>query len=530
MKAVSEEYITRLRYEQNILKAETSFHEFIKQAWHVIEGNLPFVDGWHIQALCEHLEAVYTRQIKKLLINLPPRCCKSTIVSVAFPAWVWLQNPSERFLYASYGLKLALKDSVNCRRLMLSPWYQERWGHVFQLRRDQNSKGRFDNTQQGYRIATSAGSTTTGEGGSIIALDDPNSALDGLSRAHRERKIEWLTQSWSTRLNDRQNDCQILNQQRLHEEDASGWTISHDFLNEWVKLILPMEFELNRRCKTIILPSSHGKIWKDPRVKEGEILWRNITEKSLASLKQSLGSEYAIAGQLQQRPSPAEGGIIKKAYFQWWKEATPPKIEFVMQSWDTALTKGKKELNAYSVATTWGLFYDHNDIMNIILLSMWRDRVEYPELRKRVKRLFYDYRDTGKDTPPHFTGRPLDMCLIEAKASGDPLIHDLLAAGVKATPFVPNSSGGDKVGRVRRITGLLESGIVWLPARGPKFDTLLPFADQFLENVATFPNAAACDIVDTMSQAFIKLKAMELIEHPGDPREPQESYKETKLY
>jgi predicted phage terminase large subunit-like protein len=511
---------------QNTLKAEISFYAFLKQAWPWIEGNIPFVDGWHISCICEHLEAVSLRQIKNLLINIPPRCSKSSIISVAFPAWCWLHNSHERFMYASYALSLSLRDSVKCRRLILSPWYQERWGHIFKLVGDQNTKGRFDNTSTGYRIATSSGSAATGEGGSILITDDPNNA--GESEVQRENKIDWWTGVWSTRLNDKKNDCRIVVQQRIHERDITGFILSHDDLNEWTKLILPMEFEKKRKASTIILPTTNGKIWEDPRKKEGELLWpARIDEKELKSLKQALGSEYTISGQLQQRPSPETGGIIKKNWFHWWKDVSPPQIEFVIQSWDTALTA--KEMSAYSACTTWGVFYDQNHIENVILLSMWRGRIEYPQLREIAKRLYFDYRDTGKERNPIFKGRPVDMCLIEAKASGDPLIQDLATAGIRAIPFVPNKYG-DKIQRVRLITPLIEGGRVWLPARAPKYDILLPYADEFLESIACFPNAESRDLVDTMAQALLKLKDSRFIMNPKDERPIQPSPKEIRVY
>ena len=517
-----------LIYQQNIYKAEFSLHEFIKQAWPIIEGDKEFIDGWHIQAICEHLEAIANRQIKNLLINIPPRCSKSSLVSIAFPAWLWIHSPGEQFLYASYALSLALRDSVKCRRLVLSPWYQERWGNKYKLVGDQNTKGRFDNTQKGYRIATSVGSAVTGEGGSLLIADDPSNALDGESEVQRESKIDWWTQVWSTRLNDKKNDCRIVVQQRIHERDITGYILSHDDLNEWTKLILPMEFEEKRKSRTVVLPTTEGQIWEDPRVKEGQLLWpERINATELKSLKQALGSEYTISGQLQQRPSPEAGGIIKKQWFQWWKDTTPPQIEFVIQSWDTALTA--KEMSAYSACTTWGVFYDHNYIENVILLSMWRDRIEYPELREITKRLYFDYRDTGKERNPLFKGRPVDMCLIEAKASGDPLIQDLAAGSIRAIPFVPNKYG-DKIQRVRLITPLIEGGRVWVPAKPPNYDKLLPFADSFLESVACFPNAESRDLVDTMTQALLKLKEGKFLLNPKDERPIIPSVKEIKVY
>lgn len=518
--------LEQLQEERQALLAEMSLFEFLKQAWCWIEGNTPFVDGWHLRTICEHLEAVADRRIKNLLINMPPRCSKSTLVSISFPAWCWLRNPSERFLYASYSFGLASRDSQKCRALIQSPWFQKNWGDRFQLSKDQNTKKRFDNTATGYRIATSSGSGTTGEGGSILITDDPNNAADGESDVHRANRIDWWNTIWSTRLNDRKNDCRIVVQQRIHEGDISGFILSHDDSNEWTKLILPMEYEEGRYSKTIILPSTNGKIWEDPRTKEGELLWpEKFDKKALESLKNDLGSQYRIAGQLQQRPSPAEGGIIKKDWFCWWKNSTPPQIEFVLQSWDTALTANK--MSAFSACTTWGVFYDHNYVENLILLSMWRGRIEYPELRERVKRLYYDYRDTGAEKSPTFKGRHIDLCLIEAKASGDPLIQDLNRSGIRAIPFIPK---GDKIARVRYITPLIEGGRIWLPAKAPTYDRLLPYADEFLESVACFPNAESRDLVDTMSQALTKLRDGQFLLNPKDERPNPPSDKQVRVY
>ncbi len=513
---------------RDTFKAELSLYEFLKQAWTAIEGEKPFTEGWHIQAIAEHLEAVANRQIKNLIINIPPRCCKSSLVSVAFPAWVWLHQSNEQFLYASYALSLSLRDSVKCRRLILSPWYQDRWGDRYKIVGDQNTKGRFDNTKKGYRIASSAGSSVTGEGASLLICDDINSAAEGESEVIREGKIEWWTQVWSTRLNDKSKDCRIVIQQRIHERDITGYIIDHDDLNEWTKLILPMEYEEKRCSITVVLPSSQPNIWQDPRQKEGELLWpERFDEEGLKSLKQSLGTSYAIAGQLQQRPSPEAGGIIKKEWFKWWKDTIPPPIEVVVQSWDTAFSVGKT--SAYSACTTWGVFYDHNYIENVILLSLWRGRVEYTELREIAKRLYFDYRDTGKERNPKFKGRPVDMCLIEAKASGDPLIRDLALGGINAVAINP-SGKGDKTKRVHFVTPLIEGERVWLPARGPNFDTLLPFADEFRELAACFPNLESNDVVDTMSQALMKLKTGMFLYNPKDERSNDTSYKEVKVY
>jgi hypothetical protein len=501
---------------QNTFKAELSLHEFLRQGWRYIEGDKTFTDGWHIAAIAEHLEAVANRQIKNLIINIPPRCCKSNLVSVAFPAWVWLHQPNEQFLYASHALSLSFSASRKCRELIMSPWYQRNWGNRYQLLKDQNTKSRFDNTKKGFRIASSSGSSVTGEGGSILVGDDINGAEEGgESAVIREGKIDWWTQVWSTRLNNKKNDCKIVIQQRIHERDITGYVMDHSEEDEWTKLILPMRYAERRCAVTVVLPSSYPNVWQDPRMKERDLLWpERFNERAVAEMEEELGA-YGTAAQLEQLPSPAIGGILKKDSFQWWKHTEPPDIVFVVQSWDTAFSEAKT--SAYSACTTWGVFYDHNDIENVILLSVWRGRVEYVELRERAKRLYFDYRDTAKERNSKYTGRPIDLFLIEAKASGDPLIRDLRVAGISAIPVVPPPKS-DKIKRVGFVSPLIDGGRVWVPARGPKFDTLLPFADEFVELAACFPNLESNDVIDTMSQALMKLKTGMFLYNPKDER------------
>src|SRR5690242_7159370 len=198
-------------------RATHSFHEFAKQAWMVVEGaKTPFVDGWHIPAICEHLEAVYKRQIRNFLLNIPPRCTKSTLIAVLFPAWIWLNDPSEQFLCASYAASLSVRDSVRCRRLISSEWYQTRWGDRYTLVGDQNTKIKFETDKNGSRMAVSVGGSIIGQGGSILICDDPNNAKDGESEVKRESANDWWSQTWSTRLNDPKTSVRIVVQQRLH--------------------------------------------------------------------------------------------------------------------------------------------------------------------------------------------------------------------------------------------------------------------------------------------------------------------------
>lgn len=531
--------IIDLDYHRSIIKAELSYYEFFKQAWPIMEGNTPFIDGWHIQAICEHLEACYERTIKKLLINVPPRSAKSTLASIAFPVWVWIHNSEEKFMYGSYATSLSIDHSLKCRRLIESNWYQERWGHLYQLAKDQKAKSFFENNKGGHRIATSVGAATTGKGASILIGDDLNNVKDGDSEVKKESTLSWFNHVASTRLNNPETGVQIIIQQRTASNDISGDIMANDTDKKWVYLIIPLEYEENRKAKTIVLPTTNGKVWEDPRTIEGEtICEKRWTPEVIQNYKTTLGSrEYA--GQMQQRPASVEGDIFKKSWFKWWKYSTPPEIEFTLQSWDTALTVNST--SAYSACTTWGIFRDHNYVENIILLSMWKGRLEYPELRKMVKRLYFDYRDNGKERNPKFQGRQIDMCLIEGKASGDPLIQDLVTAGIRAIAFDPNNyskrskdktrTSGGKEFRASLVAPLIEGGLVWLPAKPPNYDRLLPYADNFLETVITFPSPQSNDIVDTMTQAFLKLKSGRYILNPRDERPiPPSSYQKVEVY
>ena len=495
----------------------STLHNFIQGAWHIVEGGREFVDGWHIQAICEHLEAVKKGHIKNLLINMPPRCMKSTTVSVMFPAWGWIDEPQLQFLYLSYAERLAMKDSVKCRRIINSKWYKDRWGHLFHLAGDVNTKLRFDNDKTGYRISSSVGGTATGEGGDIIVLDDPNNAGDTESDTVRESTNDWCDFVLSSRLNDLKTGCFIAVQQRLHAQDYSGHILSQE-IPDLVHLCLPMEFEEGRRCSTVILPSLKGKVWIDPRKEEGYLLWpERIGHLELAKLKAKMRTEYIQAGQLQQRPAPAEGGILKKAWFKWWKYPNPPRCEYILQSWDTAYSNSATA--SYSACTTWGVFKDQYDANQIILLSMWRGRLEHPDVRRMMIRLAKNYLDTRRDdpVPEDFILRP-DMILVENKANGGPLIQELSRAGIIFTKFDPrNEVGGKKIDRLRKFSHIIEAGKIWLPAKAPSYTQLRPFADTFLNACATYPNDSdSLDVIDSMSQALFKLRLGGWIDHPDD--------------
>lgn len=496
---------------------EKSLLLFAEKAWPIIEGNAPFIYGWHVQAISEHLEALFYLDINRLLINCPPRVGKSNMCSVIYPAWVWINEPSLRFLYSSYAQVLSVRDSVKSRRLIQSNWYQRHWGGKFQLMGDVNNKLRFDNDKTGYRIASSVGGSNTGEGGHFEIVDDPNNVLTSDSEVIREGTNEWHNFVMSSRYSGTLDQFRrLVVQQRTHEKDVTGNILAKDDAR-WIHLCLPMEFEKNRQCITVPLRSTNGKRWKDPRKKEGELLWPagvNRESLELFKTKDFHNDSYRIAGQLQQRPSPAGGGILKSEWFKPWKQRDLPEFDYILQSWDTALTGSNT--SCYSACTTWGVFKDKGDINNIMLLSIFRERIEYPELRKMATRLYNNYEDTYIDEPLLGRNNP-DMILIEAKVSGYSLLADLMGTNIPVMRFDPGRHG-DKVGRCRIASHLIENGLVWLPTELPNYEFYTADSEMFLEAAINFPNAESNDIIDSMSQAFIWFISRGWVYNKEDPQ------------
>lgn len=487
------EFLRVIEAEENRRKAEASLYEFVKQAWSVIEPGVPFVHGWHLQIICEHLEAITHGELRNLLINIPPRHAKSTIVSVMWPCWEWLHRPFEKYLCASYSSVLSTRDNVKARRLVTSPWYQALWRDRFMLTGDQNQKQRFENDKTGYRIATSVGGTATGEGGSRLLLDDPHGAQDAQSDAMRDSALEWFDMVWSTRRNDPKRDAMVTIMQRLHESDVSGRIME---LGGWEHVCLPAEWDGMPR-KTIIFPEGY-----DPRSKKGSLLWpERFGEKELTALKQQLG-EYGTAGQLQQDPVPSGGGILKTEHFQLWPTSRPiPQFEFVLQSYDCAFTE--KTSGDPTACTVWGIF-TYKGQRHGMLVDAWDEHLSYPDLRQKVISDWHNkYGGDQRPSPPHRPRKP-DILLIEAKASGQSLLQDLRLAKAPAVGYNPGNA--DKISRAHQSAPTLELDVLWIPESAKNPGQMVGWAQDFLKQLKKFPVAEHDDYVDTFTQAIIYLK------------------------
>ena len=476
-----------LRREKEYRAAESNLIDFARAAWPIIEPGAEFVDGWHLHAIADHLEAVSSGEIENIVINIPPGCCKSILVSVIWPAWEWVRAPHLRYLGASYGADLAIRDAQKCRDIITSEWYQARWSQV-QVRKGSDQKTKYELESGGWRMATSVGGRATGEHPDRKIVDDPTNAAQAASDTERNTANLWFDRTLSTRGKSRGARTVVV-MQRLHETDLTGHILASG--RGYEHLCLPMEYEKgSKRYVTKI-----G--WEDPRSVEGSLLWPELfSAKSVAELKVELGS-YGVAGQLQQRPAPEGGGILKTKHFQLWPQGRElPVFDFVVQSYDTAFEE--KENNDPSACTVWGVF-EEKGRRCAMLLDAWADHLGYPDLRTKVVDEWHAVYGKTKTRK----GRKADVVLIEKKASGQSLLQDLRAANVPATPYLPQ---GGKVPRAHQAAPILELDVIYIPESGKEPGEFVTWARDFVEQCGKFPNAAHDDYVDTFTQTMIYLR------------------------
>lgn len=482
------------------------FRLFTAEAWPLIEPK-PFIPNWHIDAICDHLTYVLMGEIRFLMINMPPRMTKSMLASVLFHAWVWTDQPSLQFLSASYAKDLAIRDALASRRLMESDWYRTRWGDKFYLLEDENQKKKYRNSAGGYRISTSTGATTTGEGGDILLYDDPHNMKDRLSDKMRNNALSWHDNAFRSRTNNPNTSRRIYIGQRSHHADVFGHVLQQED-KRWVVLSLPMEFEPSKRCVTH-LNKGRGpgrKIYEDPRRAKGELLNPARFDRETAEAEKIAMSSADWDAQMQQDPL-ASGGIILKrqSWKQWqWPEDHPkygkgdrdlPDFIEIIQTYDTALED--EEINDYSARITWGLFWDVPLIkdaktgrttrgpkrIGAIMLERMKERLTYPALRENAIQANIRWRPS--------------LIPIEKKASGHSLIQELRKKGlpVRGVPIPP---GLDKVSRAHEASLALEKGHVYYVPRNWAFDVI--------DECAQFPQGEHDDQVDAVVMGLMYMR------------------------
>lgn len=487
--------MTTLFPEQEEAKAEasTSLAEFARQAWPILEPATPLKWNWHHDAICELLQAVTNGDIRDLLINVPPRCLKSILTSIFWPAWEWGPRglPHTRWLTSSYAEGLAIDLAVKTRHLIRSPWYQVRWGQVFSFIGDQNQKTQYENDKTGSRIVASVGADPTGKGADRLVCDDPNrlqmvgQIITKETPEEREKAVQWWRTVMSTRRNDPKTSARVVIQQRVHERDVSGDIIAD---GNYIHLNLPMEFDPTHKCRVFL---GGVEFWSDPREQPGQLLHEDrFGQQEIDAAKKDLGSLDYFAV-FQQTPVPAGGNIIQLSWFRRYRER-PAEFIRIIQSWDTA--NKTKAVNDPWACTTWG----EAENGGYYLLDLFHDRMEYPRGKRMVTSLYEQWHPTA--------------VLIEDKSSGQALVQELrqaviLNGAAHRIPVLAQEPESDKVTRMSVHSALIEAGLVWLPESA----AWLPI---FEHEMMTFPRCQHDDIVDSVSQALQYLRHRPV----GEPR------------
>jgi predicted phage terminase large subunit-like protein len=478
-------------------QAEGSLRSFYRQQWNIVEKLTPRVDNWHLDAICDHLSATVAPPgerpaINKLVINVPPRNSKSTTSCVAFPAWVWGPRnlPGKRFIFVTYRLSLARRDSRYTRNVITSPWYQAAWGDRFSLVRDQKTKDRYDNDKTGYRMIGSFRGGVMGEGANYLVIDDPLDATSLASPTELEHVIEIWKTGLVTRLNHQEQDVRIIIMQRLHENDLCGHVLKED---GWTHLRLPAAFEVEDRCRTFVeVQGTKQLFFEDPRTEDGEPL--NPKRFPAADLERMrVEDEWVFAAQQQQRPAPRGGQILQKA---WWRfydskpfdaDGKPRKPDHGAQSWDLAF----KDLKTSDyVAALAGELYG----ADIYLTDYLLERAGFSATCDLMRQW-------------HSRHSHLAVKLVEDKANG-PAVADALKQEVPGIVLVEPEGG--KIARAFAAQPTLKAGNVYLPNPvDPITGKLIPeraWVQSFIKNCEVFPKGLHDDDVDAFTQLVTYLR------------------------
>ena len=442
-------------------QVSSDFLTFVKHIWP------QFIEGSHHKTIAEKFNKLANGEIKRLIINMPPRHTKSEFASNLLPAWMIGRKPDLKIIQTTHTTELAVRFGRKAKTLIDSPEYQQ----VFKtrLKEDSQAAGKWERSQGGEYYAAGVGSAITGRGADLLIIDDPHSEQDAMNGAALEKAYDWYTSGPRQRLQP--GGSIVLVMTRWNSKDLTGALLRSQKeikSDEWHVVEFPA-----------ILPS--GKpVWPE--------YWKlDELERVKASL--SVGKWNA---QWMQNPTSEEGSIIKREWWNVWAEDHIPKLHHVIQSYDTAFLK--KETADYSAITTWGVFYPTQDSgPNLILLDALKGRYEFPEL-KRVAKEQYDY------------WKP-ETVVIESKASGLPLTYELRKMNIPVVNFSP-SKGNDKHARVNAVAPLFESGQIWAPEQ--------KFAEEVIEECAAFPYGDHDDLVDSMTQAVMRFRQGGFVSHPED--------------
>jgi predicted phage terminase large subunit-like protein len=457
-------------------KAKESFMEYIRYIW---PG---FIEGDHHRLIADKLTRVAKGELKRLIVNMPPRHTKSEFASIYFPSWAMGLKPDMKIMQTTHTADLSINFGRKVRNLMDSDEYSKIFGEV-SLASDSKSAGKWQTNKGGEYFAAGVGGAIAGRGADLLIIDDPHSEQDAMSINLLDSCYEWYTSGPRQRLQP--GGAIVIVMTRWNTADLTGrllnrQTESHS--DQWEVVELPAIFE-----------------------DSGNVLWPEFWKKEeLDAVKASIPVSKWNA-QYQQNPTSEEGAIIKRDWWQLWEHDEPPSCHYVIQSYDTAFSK--KETADYSAITTWGVFKPQEGMGDaIVLLDAQKGRWDFPELKAIAQEQYTEYQP--------------DMVLIEAQASGTPLTHELRAMGIPVVNYRP-SRGNDKMSRVHAVSPVFEAGMVWAPDR--------VFADEVIEECAAFPFAPHDDYVDTTTQAILRFRQGNFINLYSDEEE-EEVYRDKRAY
>lgn len=467
--------VYRLLELDRVERCRENYLYFVTQMW---PG---FISGKHHQIMADAFERVASGDLKRLIINMPPRHTKSEFASYLLPSWFLGKNPAKKIIQTAHTAELAVGFGRKVRNLVSS----EAYGKVFDTKLSSDSKaaGRWNTDAGGDYFAIGVGGAVTGKGADVLIIDDPHSEQEARQNnpAVFDGVYEWYTSGPRQRLQP--GGAIIIVMTRWSKRDLTGQILKNsekEGVNDWEVIEFPA-----------ILPS-------------GTPLWPSFWKKEeLEAIKAEIPSAKWEA-QYQQNPTGNESAIIKRGMWKIWTEETPPSCDYLIQSWDTAFEKNNRA--DYSACTTWGVF-QHPDTQgnlkpNIIVLDSFKQRMEFPELKQKALEMWKEWNP--------------DTLIIEKKAAGAPLIYELRMMGIPLQEFTP-SKGNDKIARVNAISDLFASGVVWCPETR--------WADELMEELAAFPYGDNDDLVDSTSQALIRYRQGGFIGIDSDEQEEVRYFK-----
>jgi predicted phage terminase large subunit-like protein len=462
----AQNYIQQARpvTQEQMAARQCTLVQFVRWAWAIIEPSTPLVWNWHLDAICEHLQALVEDKLatNNLVISVPPGSGKSRMVSVMLPAWLWIKQPGWKGIFASGNPRVSSRDSMLTRALIGSAPYRNRFGIAWDLSDTQDAKTLYVNSVGGFRMATTSGARITGDRANGLFIDDPLDAQAAFSKAEREAVVTWYAQAFANRLNDLRTGKRCLIAQRLHTEDLIGYVLGTE-RNQWEHLMIPMEFEESRAFTTTI-----G--WTDPRTIDAELMFPARYPANIVAQERARLGISGYAGQMQQRPSAAEGELFRRGCLQLIAPDALPTCTNTIISLDTAFSE--KQTADYSVAVVLG---QHE--RGVLILDIVRGRFAYPQLKQIAMELAAKWKPSA--------------VLVENKASGQSLIQSLQQE--TTLPVQAVDVDGDKVSRAHVVTPTWEAKRVFAPLGAE-------WLDDFEMELYAFPKAPNDDQVDAFVQ------------------------------